>query len=863
MINIFDKLFPSYGGKVITDSKYIKDAVKNKNLEDVVKDIDNELARQQGEISALHSGNYVTVTAEGGDTSVEDIMTREGITPAVDTIYRIGAWDGTQYDDTAYSEYSWNQDDGYKFIATHKEKGIDTDPTAGSHNLVESGGVQNELALGAVYDVSVKNPTAGPNNDGKWESLSALLSDVNLNTLIPTSVRKGGMSIKFVQSFDNKYVQYRLTAKDFSINVSDWQSDFETLDSPSDFAISDESSNDIVRFNDGHVKTKYFDSSKDATTTERGLMSANDKIKLNSIEQGAEVNDILTESTDESDLDVSDENNKKLVEFRGGHIRTKNFDSKTVKEKLDTVEEGAEVNDVITDNTSIADLNISDEQENVLIRFANGHFSTRNFNSLLIKNKIDSLPSHDKILPIQTPKAIYTVCNDINVSDSCAYPWIAEDDSIINSRQYCQKVRIDHFFSFLTETPDVSINGNGQRFIIFDSILSPSTISNYKNIINVNSGSYSSTVKKQDLNIQTIPFVLKGDYYKDIPFSIKHISVRNKATENKHVRLLCIGDSVTAGSYGNVNKPYRNAPGNYWSWVKCLFELDNLQNNGGFDCVMLGNHIRSSSWGRKYQETFDINFHGLTKNNVKASACGDGGTVTADWISGNYSEFYDTVNQKFSVKYWVDNYRTLDVNEDGSVSEAVTKGPKVVGGYIDGLVCEPTHILIQLGYNESYKTQGTVRTNYLNNLQIMINTIRNEYPDAYILLSLPDCAGTYYPEDYPNYSGMSDSYNFLLDMTKGDCKDFHDRWAFMNKDLMDLEDEENNIFYVPSYFVSPCCDQAPHRDSNELCYLSNQSESAKHYSMIGWGPYHHPNNAGHAAWAYQIYSLIKYTLLLN
>jgi len=104
---------------------------------------------------------------------------------------------------------------------------FDDEPTAGSDNLVKSGGVQNELVLGAVYDVSAKNPTAGPNNDGKWESLSVLLSDANLSTLIPVAVRKGGMSIKFVQSSDNKYVQYiylgtSIANADFT-NVNNWQ----------------------------------------------------------------------------------------------------------------------------------------------------------------------------------------------------------------------------------------------------------------------------------------------------------------------------------------------------------------------------------------------------------------------------------------------------------------------------------------------------------------------------------------------------------------------------------------------------------------------------------------------------------------
>ena len=68
----------------------------------------------------------------------------------------------------------------------------------------------------AIYDVSANNSGA------TFASLGALLSDENLDTLIPTSVRKGGMSIKFVRTSDNKYVQYRLMADSWSINTNDW-----------------------------------------------------------------------------------------------------------------------------------------------------------------------------------------------------------------------------------------------------------------------------------------------------------------------------------------------------------------------------------------------------------------------------------------------------------------------------------------------------------------------------------------------------------------------------------------------------------------------------------------------------------------
>lgn len=71
-----------------------------------------------------------------------------------------------------------------------------------------------------IYDVS-------SHNDGAvFESLSALLSSSNLDALIPASVRHGGMTIRFIQgseqSSDNKYVQYRLTADEWSTNTENW-----------------------------------------------------------------------------------------------------------------------------------------------------------------------------------------------------------------------------------------------------------------------------------------------------------------------------------------------------------------------------------------------------------------------------------------------------------------------------------------------------------------------------------------------------------------------------------------------------------------------------------------------------------------
>ena len=115
----------------------------------------------------------------------------------VGCVYRVSNYDGTnsQVDATKYSEYSW---DGTQYI----------------HLATKS-------QIGEVFDVSEYNATGG--TLATYDSLDALLSDADLDTIIPEGVRHGGMSIKFVQTSDNKYVQYRLTADEFTIDVAQWQ----------------------------------------------------------------------------------------------------------------------------------------------------------------------------------------------------------------------------------------------------------------------------------------------------------------------------------------------------------------------------------------------------------------------------------------------------------------------------------------------------------------------------------------------------------------------------------------------------------------------------------------------------------------
>ena len=74
------------------------------------------------------------------------------------------------------------------------------------------------INTGVVYDISKATGQS-------YETLADALSGNN----VPPEVREGGMSIRYVKTSDNKYVQYRLISNSWSINTRYWQGVDENL----------------------------------------------------------------------------------------------------------------------------------------------------------------------------------------------------------------------------------------------------------------------------------------------------------------------------------------------------------------------------------------------------------------------------------------------------------------------------------------------------------------------------------------------------------------------------------------------------------------------------------------------------------
>lgn len=242
---------------------------------------------------------------------------------------------------------------------------------------------QIEKIQGGVYDVSAHN------NDAVFGSLQVLLSSPDLSTLIPTSVRHGGMSIRFIQSSvlssDNKYVQYRLMAQEFNTDINAWIDEDSlslcTAESVESLNFRDVNGNVGLNVKSGHLKTKNFDSRIVATKYDILTLSDQEKVMFNNLlsklDNKQDVGNYVEYEYggDASKLYFKDESGNVIAEFVGGDLLTKHFNSRNA-----LVSQGNSQN-----------LSLVDSLGNVILSVKNGHIATSKFKSIAVNRLLSDL----------------------------------------------------------------------------------------------------------------------------------------------------------------------------------------------------------------------------------------------------------------------------------------------------------------------------------------------------------------------------------------------------------------------------------------------------------------------------------------
>lgn len=166
-------------------------------------------------------------------------------------------------------------------------------------------------------------------------------------------------------------------------------------------------------------------------------------------------------------------------------------------------------------------------------------------------------------------------------------------------------------------------------------------------------------------------------------------------------------------------------------------------------------------------------------------------------------------------------------------------------------VCLPTHILIMLSMNggatiEQYNT--------------MISAIKTTAPNCIIGIAIPDCNGTYFPSKHPTYG---EEAAYWVNKQSWNAESQHNQQRNVqrnvNAEYANAESENNNVYVVPFFFVTPPAESI----CNRLLPLPDSSVNTNSkliYDIYGWGPQVHTNAYGHMHWGYQLYSWIKYTI---
>lgn len=465
--------------------------------------------------------------------------------------------------------------------------------------------------------------------------------------------------------------------------------------------------------------------------------------------------------------------------------------------------------------------------------------------------------------------------NTLSIAESASIPAFSHIDApiIYNTyidskgvvpaleRNYQAIIQLDHLLKGLSEEYNIRFDNN--KDVIQTS--AP---------VYVNSGDDFSTASYVVLDGQQ-----SKEYCSDIKvlfegnpvyeFTLVNRCVKASVSKNKKPLVLCIGDSITDGQQALLYEDNLESRYSFHDICLEMFMKDKIDaGNSGYDIEMLGTRSRSRKFRYNNEDYTIKTFHE-----------GYGGSSATGWLNGTVGGglFKKDDDTPFSIKAWVEKYRTLD-DEGKKLYFGTSKETTGVAGdnwgyYEDGSrsnyklgtlvanvesynVCVPTHIHINLGSN------GTTS---VEQWQQFIDIIHSEYPNIIIGLSIFDTAGTYFPSLHRDYD---DSFCFWNENKNNpnigiDANiSYHDRQFDTQVNLQNFYGKEKEKIYVlPFFYCTPSVESAAYRRmSAPLDDLLGREPSKL---MYGWGGVYHINPLAHSYCAYQFYSWLKWTLFVE
>jgi hypothetical protein len=217
---------------------------------------------------------------------------------------------------------------------------------------------------GGVFDISVYKSSGG--TLATFADLAAALDGGNN---IPASARKGGMSVKFVQSSDNKYIQARCMAQNFTTDVTQWQGVDDEPTAGSDNLVKSGGVDKSI------LPIKYIASQLTATSTKNGY--------YNYSQTFVESNDYVTEVYDISNISKLHVRAERVPSGRAYVIR--NSQNTIVDLGTYNVAENKDIS-VLDGWTTLEVTHAANINNNVVYKYDNDYYATKLFEQSLNDN---------------------------------------------------------------------------------------------------------------------------------------------------------------------------------------------------------------------------------------------------------------------------------------------------------------------------------------------------------------------------------------------------------------------------------------------------------------------------------------------